>query len=71
MLDLARKMVEISQGGLQRRGKLSPMGDNEVSFLDPIREIAEAGVTKAEILLEHYHQSWASSVDPIYREFQF
>lgn len=71
MLELGRKMVEISQGGLQRRNKLSPLGDNEVSFLDPIREIAETGVTKAEILLEHYHQSWASSVDPIYREFQF
>ena len=71
MLALSRQMVSIASDGLQRRNRLSPTGDNEVSFLEPLRKITDTGITQAEDLLERYHQSWASSIDCIYDEFQF
>ena len=71
MLELGREMVAISAAGLKRRNHIAATGDNEVSFLDPLQEIVQSGVTKAEILLAHYHQDWGGTVDPIYRDFQF
>lgn len=58
--DLAKKMLQMSRDGLARRGK------QEESFLDPLQEIADSGITNAERLLEKYHNEWNESVDPIY-----
>lgn len=71
MLDMARKMVNISALGLQNRNRVSEAGDNEVGFLDPLREIAESGRTQAEILLERYDNEWASDVRRMYENCQF
>ena len=71
MLEIGRRMVTIASEGLHRRGRLDSSGNDETGYLDPIRQIAESGVTRAETLLNHYHQDWRQSVDPIYEEYQF
>ncbi|MCE2516839.1 MAG: glutamate--cysteine ligase [Alphaproteobacteria bacterium] len=71
MLELGRQMVAISGDGLKRRNNIAGIGDSEVSFLDPLKEIVQSGITKAERLLDHYHNDWSQEVDPIYRDFQF
>ena len=71
MLEISRRMVTIASEGLHRRGRLDSSGNDETGYLDPIRQIAESGVTRAETLLNHYHQDWRQSVDPIYEEYQF
>lgn len=45
MLDVARETLKIARGGLERRGY------DEVSFLKELEDIAETGLTQADILL--------------------
>lgn len=58
--DLAKQVLAISRGGLERRGL------EEGKFLNELDEIAESGVTQAEYLLGLYNGPWQQSVDPIY-----
>ncbi|PRW21064.1 glutamate--cysteine chloroplastic isoform A [Chlorella sorokiniana] len=60
MQDLAQRVLEISRGGLERRGK------QETKYLKELEVIAESGVTQADHLLSLYHGEWNESVDPIY-----
>lgn len=62
VLDLAKRMVQLSREGLQRRGK------SEESFLVPLQEIVDSGKTNAERLLDRYYNEWNESVDPIYQQ---
>ena len=69
--DLAVKVLDISKGGLERRGKPDSKGRTEAHFLDPLFEIAESGVTPAEQLLQSYRTRWQESVDPAFTELAY
>ena len=71
MHDLAKVMINIATKGLRRRQRLDSSGNDETGFLDPIRHIAESGITSAEKLLNHYHQDWAGDVRRVYQDFPF
>jgi glutamate--cysteine ligase len=58
--DLAKYMLKLAREGLQRRGK------QEESFLLPLEEIAESGVTQAERLLDKYYNEWNEDIDKVY-----
>ena len=70
MSEMAVQMVDIAAQGLRRRGNVDAKGNDEVSFIEPLIEIAESGVTKAEIMLNHYHQDWDGHVETIYEAFK-
>jgi len=55
--DLAKRVLKIADAGLARRARLNRMGDSEQGFLNPLREIAESGMTNAELLLARYKGS--------------
>lgn len=61
--DLAREMLAISKGGLQRRGY------KEKSFLHGLEATVETGLTPADVLLKKYNE-WGST-SPIFGEFAF
>lgn len=64
--DLAKQVLAISQGGLERRGR------QEGKFLKELWEIAESGETQAERLLKLYETEWGRSVEPYYSpEFSY
>jgi glutamate--cysteine ligase len=64
--DLAKQVLAISQGGLERRGR------QEGKFLKELWEIAESGETQAERLLKLYETEWGGSVEPYYSpEFSY
>ena len=65
MRDLALCVLEISRGGLERRGH------DEAAFLKSLQLIAESGKTPADALLELYEGRWGGSVDPIYDELAY
>ncbi|KAL4451418.1 hypothetical protein ABPG77_009490 [Micractinium sp. CCAP 211/92] len=58
--DLAKQVLAISRGGLERRGR------QEGKYLKELEAIAESGVTQADHLLGLYYGEWKESVDPIY-----
>ncbi|HEY0353934.1 MAG TPA: glutamate--cysteine ligase [Enterovirga sp.] len=69
--EIAREVLSIARGGLDRRGCRDAQGRNESRFLDPLDEIAESGRSPAEFLLEKYHGAWGRSVDPAFQEAVF
>ena len=69
--EIAREVVEIAGQGLRGRGIQDSMGDSEDHFLNPLRAIADSGVTPAEELLEHYEKRWGKNVDPVFEEYAY
>lgn len=70
--DLARRMLEICKGGLQRRARISPRsGLDEVQYIEPLEKIVESGRTLAEDLLDAYETRWGGKIDPIYEECKY
>jgi glutamate--cysteine ligase len=52
MVDLARQVLEIAEGGLQRRARKRPDGKDERIHLAEIRALLERGLSPADVLLE-------------------
>lgn len=71
MKDLAADVIAISETGLKNRVILDKNGEDESSFLQPLREIVERGFSPAERLLKRYETEWNKSVDPVYVEYAY
>jgi len=71
MHELARTVVDIASGGLNRRAQLNSIGDNESGFLDPLREVIATGMTPADRLLDKFHGEWNGDVSRVYDEMSF
>lgn len=71
LLDVARRVLDISRAGLKARARSDGAGGDETVFLAALEEIVAKGKTPAEELLELYHGRWNGSVDPVFREFAF
>ena len=63
--DVTKQVLEISAEGLKNRAIFDGSLD-EVHFLESLMEIAESGMTPADVLLEKYHNEWHGSVDPVF-----
>ncbi|XP_059440836.1 glutamate--cysteine ligase, chloroplastic-like isoform X2 [Corylus avellana] len=59
-----REMLR-NKDGLERRGF------KESGFLDEVAEVAKAGVTPAEKLLEMHQRKWRQCVDPLFHELLY
>jgi len=68
---LAREVVAIARDGLARRGRTQGIDTNETSYLNPLIEILDSGMTPAETLLEAYRTRWNESVDPVFTEHAY
>ena len=66
--DVAREILDIARGGLQRRGYRDGQGQDETVYLAPLLDLVDRGQTTAERLLERYHGAWGGSVDPLFAE---
>jgi len=47
------------------------MGESEVGFLDPLREILTTGKVPAQQLLDRYNGEWDQNLSRIYGEQSF
>ena len=68
---LAKEVLAIASGGLDRRARENGIGDSEAGFLTPLWEIANSGQTLAEHWLERFHGPWGGKIDPIWDEALF
>jgi len=71
VLELARDVLEIAGAGLRDRAQLNAAGENEGSFLDPLREVVASGKTFADLMLDRYHGAWNGDVAHVYEDFSF
>jgi len=63
---LVKDLIKISADGLSRR-RLNLRIEDESKYLDPIIDIAESGVTQAEILLDNYYKLWNKDVRELFK----
>jgi glutamate--cysteine ligase len=71
VLELARRMLEISAEGLRRRARLDAAGMSEDGFINPLREIVARGRTRAEELLHSFHYEWGGDLGRLFQEYNF
>jgi glutamate--cysteine ligase len=69
--ELAARILDIASAGLSARDETNSMGDNEVGFLKPLRDLIAEGKTPADKLLERYHGEWAGDLAQVYAEKSF
>ena len=69
--DVAVDVLDIASKGLAARGEVNSMGDSEVGFLQPLRDIVADGKTPADRLLERFHNEWAGDLSRVYSEKSF
>ena len=65
---VAQDMLAIAREGLRRRRREREGLVDETSYLAPLDEIAESGITPAERLLELYHGPWRGEVRNVFEE---
>ncbi len=68
---LAHEVLDIASLGLTNRARLNSSGDNEVGFLDSLRNIAKTGKVPAQQLLENFQGEWQGDISKIYETMSF
>jgi glutamate--cysteine ligase len=71
LAELAARILDIASAGLSARDETNSMGDNEVGFLNPLRELIAEGKTPADKLLERYQGEWGGDLSRVYAEKSF
>jgi len=71
VLELARRMLEISGEGLRRRASLDSAGMSEDGFINPLRELVARGQTRAEELLHSFQNEWKGDMSKLFSEYNF
>lgn len=66
LLEMARQLMQIAEGGLNRLNVKNSAGENEVQYLAPLQEIAATGKTRAERLLDSWEGEWNRSLEPLF-----
>ncbi|HET9628230.1 MAG TPA: glutamate--cysteine ligase [Novosphingobium sp.] len=66
--DIAGEVLEIARSGLNARGMLNEIGDNESGFLGPLDDVVATGKVPAQVLLDKYHGPWAGDLSRVYDE---
>jgi glutamate--cysteine ligase len=66
--EVARELLALAKGGLQRRSKLDGTGRDETGYLAPLDAIVDRGRTLAEDLIDRFNGPWKGSVDPVFAE---
>ncbi|WP_131196106.1 glutamate--cysteine ligase [Lichenihabitans psoromatis] len=66
VLDIARDVVGLAHGGLERRARLDPRGRDETTFLAPLHHIVDRGRTRADDLLDLFNRDWGGTITPVF-----
>ena len=66
--DVARDVLRISRGGLNRRGRRDARGRDETHYLAPLEKIVDSGVTASEHWISRFEGPWRRSVEPAFKE---
>lgn len=68
---LARQVLAIARGGLQRRARIDIDGNDESAYLDVLDVIARSGRSAAAEKLARFHGQWNGSVKPLFEQYAY
>ena len=71
LLDVARKVLAISEAGLKRRARVNSFGEDESHFLSALFAIVEDGRSPAEVKLDAFHGRWNGQLAPLFKEYAY
>jgi len=69
--DIARQVLAISRGGLERRQRTDSRSRSEALYLDPLDEIVARKRSPAEDMLECFHGKWQGDIDRMYEQLAY
>ena len=67
ILEIARRLVEISSTGLKARACFDSDGQDETKYLEPIKGLLNKGQTQSDILRELYSSVWHENIDEVFK----
>ena len=65
---MAGDALAIARGGLNARGMLNEIGDNESGYLGPLDDVVATGKVPAQVLLDKYAGAWGGDLTRVYDE---
>ena len=68
--EIARDMLALARGGLERRARRDARGRDETRFLEALDAIVASGEEPARAWLRRFWTEWGSRVEPIFGEAQ-
>lgn len=71
MLDLASRVLSISNAGLKSRSHIGKGGYNETHFLSALKESIDTGKAPADELLDKFNGDWNGDLTRIYSDFSY
>jgi len=66
-----KRIIDLAEAGLAKRGRLNGAGDSEAGFLVPLREVLTSGESPADRMLRRYAGEWSGDVSAVYDEESF
>jgi len=63
VLELARELAAISREGLRRMAHAGRRDPDETSYLDPVSQQLELGVSPGQVVLDRWEGEWGRSLD--------
>ncbi|MEM0976984.1 MAG: glutamate--cysteine ligase [Pseudomonadota bacterium] len=73
MLELAKRSVVLSEDGLKERARSGAEGllQDEMHFLNALKESLNEGASPAQELLDLYNGEWGKDFAPLYRDYSY
>ena len=68
---VAEKLLEIAEIGLKNRARMDKDGEDERTFLTPLKTIIDSGLTQADIVRELYHTEWDEDINKVYTYYRY
>jgi glutamate--cysteine ligase len=71
LLTLAREVLKIAESGLKARAKLDTQGRDETMYLDPLKRIADSGITLADEKRTRLSESLKGDFGALYEAYAY
>ena len=68
---VAKQLIEIAEIGLKSRARMNKDGEDERTFLTPLKTIVNSGLTQADIVSGLYYNEWKEDINKVYTYYKY
>ena len=68
---VAKQLIEIAETGLKSRARTNKDGEDERTFLTPLKTIVNSGLTQADIVSGLYYNEWNEDINKVYTYYKY
>ena len=68
---VAKQLIEIAEIGLKSRARINKDGEDERTFLTPLKTIVNSGLTQADIVSGLYQNEWKEDINKVYTYYRY